>query len=81
MEVVNDELFYVMSFRNMLQEFRTVGLLVQKFGETDKEEEFDEYSKTVKEFEAAIFQEMKSRIFQINRRLLEMHHLLSERIG
>lgn len=80
LNLVNDELFFVMSFRNMLQQFRTVSLLVDKFGDSERKDEFEDYSKTVHEFETAIFQQMKSKVFQINRRLQEMNDLLNKRI-
>ena len=81
LNMVNDELFFVMSFRNMLQQFRTVSLLVDKFSDSERKEEFEDYSKTVNEFEAAIFQQMKSKVFQINRKLQEMNDLLNKRIN
>ena len=79
--MVNDELFYVMSFRNMLQEFRTVSLMVDKFSGSERKTEFESYLKSLREFESEIFQDIKPRVFHINKRLLEMHDLLNERIN
>lgn len=78
---MNDELFFVMQFRNMLQEFRTVGYMVDKFSGAEQASEFEKYSKSLQEFERDIFGNIKSKVIKINRQLNEMHELLNLRIN
>jgi division protein CdvB (Snf7/Vps24/ESCRT-III family) len=55
--------------------------MVDKFAGTERKSEFEDYSKTMHDFESAIFQEMKSKVYQINRKLQEMNEMLNERIN
>jgi hypothetical protein len=55
--------------------------MVDKFSGSDRKAEFEGYTKTMNDFEAVIFQDMKSKVYQMNRRLQEMNELLNERIN
>jgi N-dimethylarginine dimethylaminohydrolase len=65
----------------MLQEFRTVGYMVNKFSGPERSGEFESYSKTLEKFEADIYRDIKSKVMQINKQLNEMHELLQVRVS
>lgn len=56
----------------MLQEFHMVRLLLSKFVEQDESVEKN-YAETFREFENLIFSEMKSRVFHVNRSIVDLH--------